>query len=413
MKGVRLRAIKSPAREPPPSGVRRKRCSYSWWLCYTERVKLIAKLKLVTTPEQAKSLRCTLEMANACCNWLSAMAWESKTFGQYALHKTSYHAARKQFPDLNSSAVVRCIAKVADAYKLDKKARRTFFKYGAVAFDHNTLRFIAGDRVSLWSLMGRLKLAFVCGDRQKELLKSQQGQSDLIYHRKQFYLGAPCEIQQPPPDVVDDFLGVDLGVANIASTSDGKQYSGAMVKSVRHRHRRLRTKLQKMHTRSAKRRLKKLSGKEARFSKDTNHVISKQIVAQAKCTHRGIAVEELTGIRGRIKAGRKQRAVLHSWAFAQLGVFLAYKAVLAGVLLVSVDPRNTSRTCAECGHIDKRNRPNQSTFLCLACGHAGNADLNAARVIAGRATINRPNVSGCAIVAHNSVTSRRLQACGS
>jgi len=304
--------------------------------------------------------------------------------------------------------VVRCIAKVADAYKLDKTVCRTFFKHGAVAFDYNTLRFIAGDRVSMWSLMGRLKLSFICGERQKYLLNSQQGQSDLIYHRKEFYLGAPCEVPEPPTDVVYDFLGVDLGVAEIASTSDGKSYSGSMVKGVRHRHRRLRTKLQKIGSRSAKRRVKKLVGKEARFSKDVNHCISKQIFAHAKCTHRGIAVENLTGIRGRIKARRKQRAILHSWAFAQLGRFLMYKARLAGVPLVSVDPRNTSRECSTCGHIDKRNPPNQLTFRCLECGFAANADFNAARVIASSATFNRPNVSDCAVVLHDSVTSRPL-----
>jgi putative transposase len=90
---------------------------------------------------------------------------------------------------------------------------------------------------------------------------------------------------------------VDFGIVNIATDSDGQSYSGSQIRSVRHRHRRLRRKLQKKQTRAAKRRLKKLSGKEQRFATHTNHVIAKQIVALAKRTQRAIALEELQGIR--------------------------------------------------------------------------------------------------------------------
>ena len=102
-----------------------------------------------------------------------------------------------------------------------------------------------------------------------------------------------------------------------------------------------------------------------------------------------LAIEDLGGILERVKAGHKQRAVLHSWAFSQLRAFLEYKAALAGVPLFAVDPRNTSRECSACGHTDKRNRPNQSTFRCKACGHAEHADTNAARVISGRPPCKR------------------------
>jgi IS605 OrfB family transposase len=200
-------------------------------------------------------------------------------------------------------------------------------------------------------------------------------------------------VEHPEPGDVDEFLGVDLGIANIAADSDGKKYSGSEMKSVRHRQRRLRTKLQKKHTTSANRRLKKLAGKEERFARHTNHVISKQIVTTAKGTGRGIAVEELTGIRERVKVRHGQRVVLHSWAFLQLKTFVLYKAALAGVLVVQVDPRNSSRECSQCGHIDKANRPSQSKFSCQRCGHAAHADLNAACVIAGRGAVSRPNAA--------------------
>ena len=129
-----------------------------------------------------------------------------------------------------------------------------------------------------------------------------------------------------------DFLGVDLGVVNIATDSDGNAYSGSHVRSMRHRHRKLRTKLQKKGTKAARRKLKRLSGKERRFATNTNHVISKQIVALAKGTGRGIALEDLSGIRERITARTgKQRYDLHSWAFFQLGQFILYKAIGKGV----------------------------------------------------------------------------------
>jgi IS605 OrfB family transposase len=111
------------------------------------------------------------------------------------------------------------------------------------------------------------------------------------------------------------------------------------------------------NTPSAKRRLRKRRRKEARRARDINHKIAKHVVAEAERTGRGIALEDLTGIRGRVRLRKPQRATHSSWAFAQLGSFIGYKARWAGVPLVYVDPAYTSRTCAECGHIDKRTGP--------------------------------------------------------
>ncbi|MBC7294072.1 MAG: IS200/IS605 family element transposase accessory protein TnpB, partial [Thermoleophilia bacterium] len=160
-----------------------------------------------------------------------------------------------------------------------------------------------------------------------------------------------------------------------------------------HRHRRLRAKLQRKGTKSAKRRLKKLAGKERRFAAHTNHTISKRIVTAVQDTGRGIALEDLSGIRDRVTARRSQRATLHSWSFLQLRQFIEYKARLVGVPVVAVDPRNTSRTCPACGYVDKRNRPNQATFSCIQCGFSGPADYIAAGTIASWAVVSLPHVS--------------------
>jgi IS605 OrfB family transposase len=114
--------------------------------------------------------------------------------------------------------------------------------------------------------------------------------------------------------------------------------------------------------------LKKRRRKEGRFAADLNHQISKRFVAEAQRSGRGIAVEQLTGIRARVRLRKPRRAALHSWAFGQLGGFLAYKATGAGVAFVEVEPAYTSQTFHGCGWVDKRNRRSQAAFECGRCG---------------------------------------------
>lgn len=147
---------------------------------------------------------------------------------------------------------------------------------------------------------------------------------------------------------------------------------------------RLRKRLQAKKTSSARRLLKKRRRKEARFAADVNHQISKRIVVEAERTGRGIAVEQLSGIRERVRLRKPQRTTLHSWAFAQLGSFLGYKARQAGVAFVEVDCAYTSQMCSRCGHVDKRNRRSQAVFNCVRCDFVGHADHNAAINIAVR-----------------------------
>jgi IS605 OrfB family transposase len=371
-------------------------------------MKLTAKIKLVYDEELGGSLFRTVALANACCEWLSEQAWAVKKFRKYDLQKLFYYAAREMFSDLSAQCIIRCIAKVADAYKLDKKTQRSFAPLGAIAYDLRILSWKQGI-VSIWTVDGRKKIPYVCGERQAELLKTQHGETDLLLQDGQFYLATCCEMYEPEMQYKNYALplGVDLGVAKIATDSDGNIYSGSKVKNVRFRHRKLRSALQKAGTKSARRHLKKLSGKEARFARDTNHVISKAIVRTAKGTCRGIALEDLSGIRDRITVRKSQRAGLHSWSFFQLRSFVEYKALLVGVAVVLICARNTSRRCSKCGYTDKRNRKTQDKFVCLRCGHAENADLNAARNIASRAYVITPIVEcGKALQAQTSSLGR-------
>lgn len=350
-------------------------------------------VKLQPAAEQHRALLETLETANAACNYISKVAWAENVFNQFKIHKLVYQDVKEQF-GLTAQVVVRCISKVADAYKLDRKTERTFKLRGSIAYDDRILRwYVEKQEVSIWSVNGRLRVPFLAGQPQLGLLKYQRGESDLAYIRGEFYLLATCEVEDPEEIDPEGVLGIDLGIVNLATDSDGETFSGSQINNVRHRHRRLRKKLQKKQTRAAKRRLKKLSGKEARFAKDVNHTISKRIVEKAQRTKRAIALEELKGIRDRVRARKPQRATLHSWSFYQLGNFIGYKAQRAGVPIVLVDPRNTSRTCPVCGCVDKRNRSTQANFSCVQCGFSGLADYIASVNIGRRAAVNRPNVS--------------------
>jgi putative transposase len=355
-------------------------------------MKLIAQVKLQPSEQQADALRRTLVAANHAANIVSDIAWETKQFRQFDLHHASYYAIREQF-GLSAQAAVRVIAKVADAYKLDRKAKRIFKALGAIAYDARILRWFVQDRqVSIWTIDGRVRLSFVCGDRQAALLQGQRGESDLVCRDGKFYLLAVCEEEEPAAAEVDDYVGVDMGIANIAVDSDRAVYQGKTLRQVRYRHRKLRTKLQAKGTHAARRRLRKLSGKERRFATWVNHNISRRIVEKAKDTQRGIALEDLGGIRDGVTVRKAQRSTLHSWSFYQLRSFIEYKAKRTGVPVVAIDPRNTSRTCPRCGCIDKANRRTQETFLCIDCGYSGLADYVASVNIRRRAVVNPPNV---------------------
>lgn len=340
-------------------------------------MKLVANLKLNPTQEQAAELRATLERCNEACNWLAGRAWEAKVFRQYDLQKLCYVELRTKF-ELTAQVAIRCLAKVADAYKLDQKTQRVFRKHAAQPYDDRILRFCADDVVSLWVLSGRAKIAYVCGQHQRKLLEHRKGEVDLMFVRGKWYLAAVCDFDDPKLLTPAGVLGVDFGIVNIATDSLGNQYSGAAVEANRQRYAKRRATLQRVGTRAAKRRLRQMSGKQQRFQKHENHCISKAIVSTAERSCLGIALEDLTHIRVQVKARKKQRNRLHNWGFGQLRACIEYKAKRAGVPVTIVDPRNTSRQCGECGHIDKRNRKTQSEFLCVACGHGSNADDNAA-----------------------------------
>jgi putative transposase len=183
-------------------------------------VKLVVQVKLQPTPEQAASLTATVRRTNAACDWLSGKAWDAQVFRQFALHKLVYREARETFADLSSQMVVRSIAKVADAYKIDKKAKRRFRVLGSIAYDARILSW-KGDTANLWTLSGRQVIPFVCGEHQQALLGFERGETDLVLRGSKFYLFVTVDVPDVEEKKTLGWLGVDVGIANIATTSDG------------------------------------------------------------------------------------------------------------------------------------------------------------------------------------------------
>ena len=169
-------------------------------------------------------------------------------------------------------------------------------------------------------------------------------------------------------------------ISNIATDSDDKRHSSADVERVRRKYILQLKRLQRKGTKGAKKTLKRVSGKEARFRRHENHVVSKTLGEIVGRAGRGTACENLKGICGRIRAmGGAARHRLSGWSFHQLSSFLACKAERAGMPVVRVSPRNMSRMCSDCGDVEKSKRRSQAEFQCKACGHKSHTDESAAR----------------------------------
>ncbi|MDF0591695.1 RNA-guided endonuclease InsQ/TnpB family protein [Candidatus Methanocrinis natronophilus] len=226
--------------------------------------------------------------------------------------------------NLSSQMAVRAISKTCEAYKRDKSIKPTFDPHGSVVYD---------QRLMSWK-------------------------------------------------------GLDLGIKNIAVDSTGEEFSGDGIENFRSGIDNLKADLQSCGTDSDKRHLKKLSGREARFRREVNHCISKKMVSKAKDTSSVIALEDLQGIREGMTVSKAQRRKEHSWGFYQLRRFVEYKATIAGVPVVYIDPDYTSQECPVCHHISRSNRPTRDQFACVCCGFSGPADTVAARNIAARVAVN-------------------------
>ncbi|MQY40997.1 IS200/IS605 family transposase ISSoc1 [Streptomyces sp. RB17] len=370
-------------------------------------VKLVVQVKLAPDAVQAPALESTLHAANEAACWVSAVSFDR--FGLKGsvreLRKLCYGELKAR--GFGAQAAQHVIKRVADAYT----TLRANIKAGNLGPEDSTRRHKAESKpimfrpdaahtyddrclswnydaktVSIWTLQGRIKnVRFVCSaGTLKQLTGQRQGESDLIQRDGKLFLVATIDIAEPEAFEPKGFIGVDRGITNLATTSDGDNHSGRRLGRYRRWQASKKAELQAKQTHSAKQLLKKRARREARHATHINHKISKTVVAVAQRTERGIALEELRGIRERVTVPRDQRARQSSWPFHQLGAFIAYKAKRAGVPFIEVDPAYTSQRCPRCGHTERANRRTRDHFHCRRCGLAGPADHVAGANIAKR-----------------------------
>jgi len=340
---------------------------------------LTIKAKLMLSAEARLSLKSTMEEFNRACNTLSQMAYELNLHRKYDLHHSGYRLIRQEMT-LPAQHVINAIAKVSAACTRDAKTLHRFKPHSSVRYDARTMLLGPDFQTAALTISpkgrvtGRLQMS---GAMRRLLLGGKPGAAELVYRQGNFYLHLSMTVAEPEVLPPTGSLGVDLGVKRIAVTSANSFQSA---KRVRHRKacfKRTRRSLQANGSKSAKRVLKRVSGRERRFVCDVNHCVSKRIVAEAKAAGQRIVLEDLSGIRQTGKA-----KCVHDWSFAELQGLIAYKAAQSGVEVVYVDPRYTSQTCSRCLHLGLR--ADQSNFHCRDCGYRLNADLNGAKSIALR-----------------------------
>jgi IS605 OrfB family transposase len=343
-----------------------------------------AVCKLKPSEEDAQKLLATLEAFRDACNYISKVAFERRVFNPVALHHMVYRETRERFK-LPANLAIRARDRVAKAYK---QRRDKFLKFTSLSMDldEKLFRLIYmpdGIYASISTLQKRVKPPLDIGDYQRKLLEDvRPTHAVLVYKDKAFFLHITVEKQVPEPKGTNP-VGVDIGMKNLLVSSNGFRAKGGEILARRRHFRELRSSLQAKGTASAKRRLKRLSGRERRYVNTALHQVSRAFVNTLREGDM-VVMERLTGIRNRTKHRRSQNRDFHSWAFRRLQSLIEYKALERGIPVVYVDPKNTSITCPRCGHIDKANRRSQSLFRCVRCGFQHNADyvasLNLSRV---------------------------------
>ena len=344
------------------------------------------KIKILATVEEKNEALASMREFNRVCNLISKWAHKNCVWSKFSIQKAIYHDIRKQTV-LGSQMVIRAIAVVAFKYK-DKAKRSsvsTFHEFAAVEYDARSSTLKDLKSVSLLMQGGRMRLRLKPTGYHRKMFHLRKGGMKLQYIQGDFYLLLTIDKEESNPIAPKRIIGGDMGIVNLIHDSDNNCFKGEDIEKARKRYSSYRGRLQQRGTRSAKRRLKKVSHKESDFRRIENHTISKQLIENAKGTAACLGLEDLAGISKRTTVRKSERAKHKGWAFYQLRTFIEYKAKLAGVSVYFVDPAYTSKGCPSCGHVSDANRPYRDTFQCTSCQLSGPADFIASIHIAHRA----------------------------
>ena len=358
------------------------------------------KLKLDLSNEDKDILKKTMNVSNQVFNEVAIYGFDNQTHSKIKIHHATYYPIREKYPGLPCAILQGTRDVACEALKGVKLKTLPINKqYSSIRYNKRVCNVkLIEEKVSIASINGRIKTTFKIPLYYEKYIEWELRTSTLRYKKQHdtFYLHVTIR-KQSPETTGDKVLGIDRGIVNIAVCSNNKFFNSGQVKNTRAKYAHLRAELQEKGTHSAKRLLKKISGKEKRFVTDVNHCISKEIVSMP---YDVFAIEDLTSIRVHSRnKGKQFTTKLNNWSFYQLQQFIEYKAEAEGKSVVTIDPRYTSQKCSKCGHIYKGNRKGHS-FKCVKCGFCLHSDLNASINIAsiaicnsGRACVNRPNVS--------------------
>lgn len=311
--------------------------------------------------------------------------FEAKVSNKFKLQRLVYRDLRQWLP---ADFAIEALANASETLKSVKLKKRPIMKSCPVSFNRKLFTF-SFDKVRLATFTPRQRrdVPITVPEYYWKYLDWRYQTLELITDRKGrmfFHITFSREVPARPSCRNEHVVGVDLGVNNLAVTSDGQVFQSPKTKLMQFHY--LRRRLQRKGTPSALRKLHLRKGRQQRFMRDVNHCISKTIA------HDGIVVmEDLTGIRegkNRYRGNRMNRW-LHNWAYRQLQTFTDYKTVRLGGLADYWNPYLSSQTCSACGQLGRRYG---DSFVCMHCGFAAQSDFNAACTLR-RLSVNQPIVT--------------------
>lgn len=326
--------------------------------------------------EQHRMLLSTIENAARVFNEHVDWAFENRSHNKYKAHTDLYHRLRKQY-GINCSILqsTRDMAlEAVKALKFKFKPRKAL--HSAIRFDSRTLK-LRGQQLIISTDEERIRTVIQFPTWCKDMTSTwkQKGATIGYDDRTKCFVANICfEGPDVSPKQVGRVVGLDRGLINLVTTSDGVVYDAKKIRKNQRRYLYLRRRLSAKGTRSARRLRKLLGGKEQRFSREQNHIIAKELASDE--TVKTYVIENLEGI-SKQRRGRILNKLLSSWPFFQFEAFLRYKCAAKGIEVGVIDPRFTSQRCSKCGFVHKENRK-RGVFRCKKCGFESHADVNAA-----------------------------------
>ena len=328
-----------------------------------------------------------LETSMSAYNDISRMIFDSKcSLGLTQVHALVYEPIREKYPSIPAQSVIKMYKDAISNLRSCKRKSCPIRLNPSMRLDKRLYSKLTPTSISLPSSKRnkRVVVKFQTYDKFNELAEQYTMTDPLIFMKNnEIWLSVTFNVSSKP--VVDEtYLGVDLGIRRIFTTSDGLSYKGKELNSIKRRIRYNRRKLQSKGTKSAKRKLKKLSNKERNVNKNYTHLICNKILETDKSV---IVLEDLKGIKQKTsKFENGQKRTKHNNRISQVPLFmikeiLTYKALLKGKRVETVSPSYTSQIDSMTG---KRDGQRKGCRYYASSGLVYDADWNAAINIRNR-----------------------------